>query len=81
MDQTISLRVFYFQYSADLILFRGGKQMELVAVRTIDELGQIIIPKEERQAKGWHKGTEIAIYTHSNALVLEAHKPEEEQEA
>ena len=55
--------------------------MELVAVRTIDELGQIIIPKEERQAKGWHKGTEIAIYTHSNALVLEAHKPEEEQEA
>ena len=53
--------------------------MELVAVRTIDELGRIIIPKEERQAKGWCESTKIAIYTHSDALVLEAYKPEQEE--
>jgi len=54
--------------------------MELVAVRTIDELGRIIIPKEERQAKGWSEKTKIAIYTHSNALVLEKYQPPQESE-
>ena len=53
--------------------------MELVAVRTIDELGRIIVPKEVRQTKGWCEGTKIAIYTHSDALVLESHKPNQEE--
>jgi len=54
--------------------------MELVAVRTIDELGRIIVPKEARKAKDWTEGTQIAIYSHSNALVLELYTPPEEQD-
>ena len=52
--------------------------MELAAVRTIDELGRIIVPKEIRQAKGWSEGSKIAIYTHDDTVVLELCKPEQE---
>ena len=53
--------------------------MELLAVRTIDELGRIIIPKEARQGKGWGEGTKIAIYENNDVLVLELYTPPEEQ--
>ena len=55
--------------------------MELVAERTIDELGRVIVPKEARQAMGWDKGTKIAIYVHNDTLVLETIEPLQEQEA
>ena len=54
--------------------------MELAAVRTIDELGRIILPKEARQAKGWGEGTKIAIYSNNDVLVLERYTPPEEQD-
>jgi len=54
--------------------------MELIAVRTIDELGRIIVPKEARQAKGWDEGTKLAIYSNNDVLVLEHYAPLEKQD-
>jgi len=48
--------------------------MEFAGVRTIDELGRIVIPKEARQALGWGEKTEIEIYTHKDAIALERKK-------
>ena len=45
--------------------------MELVAVKTLDDLGRISIPKEVRQEYGWGKGTAIAIYTNNDTIVLD----------
>ena len=33
--------------------------MEFVAVRTIDELGRIIVPSEARETQGWDRGTKL----------------------
>jgi len=54
--------------------------MVFVAERTIDELGRIVVPTEARQAKGWGKGTKIAIYIHNGTLVLKESKLLEEKE-
>jgi len=55
--------------------------MEFAGIRTIDELGRIIIPKEARQALSWGEKTEIEIFTHKDAIVLERKRPAQEQEA
>jgi len=55
--------------------------MEFVAVRTIDELGRIIVPVEARKVQGWDKGTKIAVYINKDTLVLEKFQPSQEQEA
>jgi len=45
--------------------------MELLAVKKIDELGRILIPKEAREAKGWAKGTAISIYVDNDTIILD----------
>ena len=54
--------------------------MELITVRAIDDLGRLVLPKEVRQANNWTEGTPIAIYTHNSTVLLEAHKPENQEE-
>ena len=51
--------------------------MELIAIRTIDELGRIVIPKEVRSDNGWETGTKIAIYAIDGEIVLGESKGEE----
>ena len=52
--------------------------MELVDIRTIDDLGRLVIPKEIREANNWGEGVKIAIYTHDDTVLLETHKPDQE---
>jgi len=52
--------------------------MELVAVRTLDELGRVIVPKEVRQKKGWGEGTAIEIYINNDTIVLDTCRPAQE---
>jgi len=52
--------------------------MTLVEIKTIDDMGRIIIPKEVRDTKSWEKGTKIAIYINDEIVVLkEANDGEE----
>lgn len=39
-------------------------------VRPLDQLGRIVIPKEIRDSRGWHPGTEVEIYISGSDLVL-----------
>ena len=52
--------------------------MELVEVRTIDDLGRIVVPKKIRDSNHWGKGTEIAVCIHNDLVVLAAYEPPEE---
>ena len=54
--------------------------MEFAGVRTIDELGRIIIPKEARQALEWGERTEIEIFTHKDTIILERKRLSQKQE-
>jgi len=45
--------------------------MEILGVKTIDELGRIIIPKEVRQAKGWTVGDKIVFCNYNVIIVIE----------
>ncbi|MCL2526826.1 MAG: AbrB/MazE/SpoVT family DNA-binding domain-containing protein [Defluviitaleaceae bacterium] len=53
--------------------------MEFEAIRTIDDLGRIVIPGEIRKEMGWEDGTTIAIYTSGNAEVLQESTGEQEE--
>ncbi|MCL2360895.1 MAG: AbrB/MazE/SpoVT family DNA-binding domain-containing protein [Defluviitaleaceae bacterium] len=55
--------------------------MESVGVRTIDELGRIVLPKEVRQALGWGEKAEIELFIHKDIVVLERKRSVQEQEA
>ena len=55
--------------------------MELQAITKIDDLGRILLPKELRQEKDWHKGTKIAIYTKNDTIILNTCPLEEENNA
>jgi len=55
--------------------------MEFAGVRTIDELGRIVIPKEARQALDWGEKTEIEIFTCKDTIVLERKRPTQKQDA
>jgi len=59
-------------------LIKGGNHMELVAIRAIDELGRLVIPKEVREVNTWREGTQIAIYIHGSTVLLETAKPGQE---
>lgn len=39
-------------------------------VRSLDQLGRIVIPKEIRDSRGWHPGTEIEICINDFDLIL-----------
>ena len=54
--------------------------MELIGIRTIDELGRIVIPREVRNTNGWETGSKIAIYAIDGDVVLKE-GDEEGQEA
>ena len=54
--------------------------MEFVGVRTIDELGRVIVPKEARQSLGWDEYTEVKIFTHKDTIILERKRPIQKQE-
>jgi len=45
--------------------------MELLAITKIDDIGRILLPKELRQEKGWHKGTKVAICINNDTIVLD----------
>ena len=58
--------------AADLFIttIKGGKNMDFVEVRTIDDLGRIVVPKDVRDVMDWEQGTKIAIYLCDDAVVL-----------
>ena len=47
-------------------------------IRTIDELGRIVVPGVWRAALGWGKGTKVAINLVSNTLTMELSSNEPE---
>jgi len=51
-------------------------------VKTIDDLGRILIPKAVREAMGWEKGTQIAVYVceNGNGVLLRVCGDEDENE-
>jgi len=55
--------------------------MELLAVKTLDDLGRITIPKEVRQEKNWRKGTAIGIYANNDTIILDICPPDHENDA
>ena len=54
--------------------------METVEVRTIDELGRIVIPNEIRNKKGWEVVTKVTIYAHDDVVVLEECECDQQQD-
>jgi len=52
--------------------------MDLVAVGTIDDMGRLLIPLDVRGAKGWKKGTKIAMYIGDDYLMLDESKHDDE---
>ncbi|MCL2528372.1 MAG: AbrB/MazE/SpoVT family DNA-binding domain-containing protein [Defluviitaleaceae bacterium] len=51
--------------------------MVLADVRTIDDMGRIVVPKDVRSALGWEKGTKIAIYICDGVVMLRESTPGE----
>jgi len=45
--------------------------MEPIYVRTLDELGRIVLPSELRQELGWCDGDAIEIYNDGNKMILQ----------
>jgi len=39
-------------------------------VRTIDDLGRILLPKEFRVSQGWECGTKVTVYQDDDMLVI-----------
>jgi len=39
-------------------------------VRTIDNLGRIVLPKEFRQSQGWTDGTKVTVYQDHDTLII-----------
>ena len=54
--------------------------MELQAIGKIDDLGRILLPKELRQEKDWHKGTKVAIYSNNDTIIIDTCPPDHESE-
>ena len=44
--------------------------MEQKAIRTIDELGRINLPRDLRLKLGWETGTALSIYLKDDTIVL-----------
>jgi len=47
-------------------------------VRTVDELGRVVLPKNFRQSQGWGEGTKIAIYQDQETLIIKLADRQEE---
>jgi len=54
--------------------------MEAADVRTIDDLGRLVIPKKIRDIKGWDKGTRVAVCILNDLVVLVESKQPEDHE-
>jgi len=54
--------------------------MELLEVRTIDDLGRLLIPKSIRDCKGWGEGTKISIFIQNSVVMLAKCEGQEGQE-
>jgi len=59
-------------------LGKGGKNMEKLENRTIDDLGRVILPREFRQAHGWGEKTVVTIYQDNDTLVIKLAASQEE---
>ena len=44
--------------------------MQRIAVRQMDELGRIVLPRDFRNVLGWGVGTKVAIQLDGNEMVL-----------
>ena len=52
--------------------------MVKLKVRTVDELGRVVLPKNFRQSQGWEEGTKIAIYQDQETLIIKLADRQEE---
>ena len=49
-------------------------------IRSIDDLGRIVVPKEVRDSQGWYKGQKMELFMSTEGLVIAPYKGEEERE-
>ena len=59
--------------SEKLRKFKEESKMKPEAIRKLDEVGRIVLPKEMRNALGWHNESNILITMQNNCLTLKAH--------